>query len=175
MSQNDIHVHDLMEIHSFMQPMPPVTAKRDQWGSEYRSQKGHMVCWLMAQTDGDGGGKPFSYTRKVGNESGRTAYNRFLNPGGLLWVAEVLGETDETLIRAAEAAAGAEKANYRSRCAAFRKVIPFDRILELLDNSEGWLYDPRLYPMLTFDEKKQPFMKEECEEQFMDILEEEWN
>ena len=172
--ETDIHVHDMMEILSFMQPMPPVTVKKDQWGSTYPSQKEHMMDWLLGQTDETDNPVPFTYTRKVSNESGRTAYNRFLNPGGLLWVAEVLGESEETLTKAAQAAAEAEKVNYRSRCAAFRKVISFDRIMELLDKPEGWLYDPRIYPMLVFDENGQPFVKEEYEDQYMDIIEEEW-
>lgn len=56
--------------------------------------------------------EPFTYTCKAGNEGGRTTYNRFLNPGGLLWLAEVPGESEEILKQAAEASAEVVEAQH---------------------------------------------------------------
>ena len=133
----DIHVSEMADILSQLAPMPPVTKALDAWGTVARDQKGHMIGWLVAQNSQGFG----AYTRSKGNESARTAYNRFLNPGGLLWIAEVLGETETNLRKAVEAAKEAERINYRSRCTAFRKIIPFDRIMELLNQPERWIYD----------------------------------
>ncbi len=133
----DIHVLEMIDILSLLDPLPPVTKALDAWGTVARDQKDHMISWLATQNSQGYG----AYTRIKGNESTRTAYNRFLNPGGLLWIAEALGESEEKLREAVEAAREAGKINYRSSCAAFRKIIPFTRIMELLEQPEGWIYD----------------------------------
>ena len=134
MMKNDICIPDMVKILSRMEPMPPVTKALDKWGTVARDQKEHIIGWLCDQhTSGSG-----AYTRQMGNGSTRTAYNRFLNPGGLLWLAEVLGEKEGRLREAVARAIEAEKVNYRSRCAAFRQIIPFDRIMELLNRPEEW-------------------------------------
>ena len=163
----DIHVEEMIDILSLLEPLPPITKALDAWGTVARDQKGHMIGWLAAQNSQGFG----AYTRSKGNESARTAYNRFLNPGGLLWIAEVCGETKANLQKAVEAAKEAERINYRSRCAAFRKIIPFARIMELLRQPERWVYDKRILPLLRFDpETGQPYIKEECERLYIRIL-----
>lgn len=161
----DIHVQDMFYFMSYLQPHPPINNKLDCWGSRYPSQKGHMLGWFESQPIGTNQkAKAFAYERQTGNESSRTAYNRFLNPGGLLWMAEAFGENEDTLRKAVVASVEAEKINYRSRCSAFRKVIPFDRIVELLTHPEGWLYDPSILPMLEFDPQSGlPVLKKEFE------------
>lgn len=161
----DIHVQDMFNFMSYLQPHPPINSELDCWGSDFPSQKGHMLGWFESQPIGTGHkAKAFAYERQTGNESSRTAYNRFLNPGGLLWMAEVFGESENALRKAVEASVEAEKINYRSRCTAFRKVIPFERIVELLKQPAGWLYDPDIFPMLEFDkESGLPSLKKEFE------------
>lgn len=163
----DINIYDMIEIMAFMVPEPPVTKEIDLWGTVAKDQKGHMIGWCSSQpTKGKG-----AYSRSKGNESTRTMYNRFLNPGGLLWMAEVLGENEAVLRKAVKAAADAEKVNYRNRCTAFREVIPFDRIMELVDNPDGWMIDKRVLPLLEFDaETGQPYLREDCEEELERIL-----
>lgn len=170
MIRGDIHVHDMMEIMSFLEPKPPVTTALDRWSIRDHTQKDHMMWWMYDQPTASKGG---AYSRRKGNESTRTAYNRFLNPGGLLWMAEALGERKERLIEALKAAIDAEKTNYRLRCIAFRKIIPFERILELLNHPESWRYDKRVKPLLDFDEEGQPFISDGKEERYMDIVESE--
>lgn len=79
-----------------------------------------------------------------------------------MWLAEALGESENSLRVAVAAAKKAEEGNYRARCTAFRKVIPFERIVELIKQPKGWLYCPAILPMLDYDEENgQPFIKDE--------------
>ena len=141
---SEITVFDLAEWFSYLEPMPPITKANDHWGTKRPSQKIHMVEWLQWQAEAADG----AYGRQKANTSAEKMYNRFQNPGGLLWMAEVLGEDQETLLKAVEAATQAQqeakKYNGKTRCAAFRKVIPWQRIEVLLQNPEGWLYDQKL-------------------------------
>lgn len=154
---NDVHVLDLAKYISFLEPEPPITKELDKWGSRYRSQKIHMYLWIRSQpTTGAG-----AYSREKGNYSAKVMYNRFLNPGGLLWLAEVLGEEESSLRAAAAAAEEAEKQDYRKRCIAFRSVIPWERTMELYRDWSGWLYDPRMKPLIAVDPKTNyPAIKE---------------
>ena len=153
----DIDVVVFSEFLRYLEPDLPVTRALDRWGTKgwYKSQKMHMVLWVDSQsTKGSG-----NYTRSKPNASAKRMYNRFLNPGGLLWMAEALGENTETLERAAKAAAEAEQSvenGTRARAAAFRKVIPFERVLELFNNPRGWRYDAAIRPYLEFDEAGWP-------------------
>lgn len=175
MGKEDMHVDDMVNFMSLLEPELPITQELDKWGSKYKSQKSHMVKWFYYQPVGGGSGKAFSYTRKVGNESSRVTYERFMNPGGLLWMAEAFGEEQDTLRKAVAAAIEAEKDNYRKRCIAFRKVIPFDRILELFVNPAGWRYDERLLPIIRFDEECNgaPYIDIEHENTLQEILDDE--
>ena len=167
LNEVDLNIYDMIEIMSFLEPNPPITKALDKWGTVGTDQKGHMLGWCSAQpTKGKG-----AYSRSKGNESTRIMYNRFLNPGGLLWMAEALGAKEQTLRQAVDAAIAAEKTDYRNRCKAFREVISFDDIVDLINEPQGWLIDERIVPLLDFDDETgQPYLKEECEDALEEIL-----
>ena len=144
---NDLHVLEFARYLSYLEPFPPITKELDKWGSRYPSQKIHLCEWLEWQTHTHKG----AYGRDRPNESAQTMYNRFLNPGGLLWLAEALGEQENTLRKAAANAIEAEKYNYRFRCVAFRNVIPWDRIMELFMYCDKWRYDSELKKLIVFN------------------------
>ena len=150
----DIDVGVLSEYLRYLDPDLPVTRELDQWGTKgwYKTQKMHMVLWIDSQsTTGSG-----NYTRSEPNSSAKKMYNRFLNPGGLLWMLEALGEDEAKLREAVAEAVKAEDISIRRRCTAFRKVIPFERLLELYNNPHGWHYDPLITPYLKFDDEGWP-------------------
>ena len=168
-NEKDIHVLDFCEVLTLLEPMPPITRLYDVWGSEYPSQKAHMVHWFSSQPTKGGG----AYSRSKPNESARKAYNRLLNTGGLLRIAEALGEAPEA-VRAAQSAAEIVR-DFRREAKTFREIIPFDRILELIDNPDGWIFDPTLVPIMAQDaETGEPFVLEDKEEEYRTILEEEF-
>ena len=154
----DIDVAVLAECLRYLEPHLPITDELDRWGTKgwYKTQKSHMVLWIDSQsTKGSA-----NYTRSEPNSSAKRMYNRFLNPGGLLWMLEALGEDEATLRRAAKAAADAEDRaegnGVRARAAAFRRVIPFERVLELYNSPRNWKYDKLILPILSFDEEGRP-------------------
>lgn len=164
---NDIHVSDLARYLSYLEPEPPITKAYDKWGVKYYpSQKIHMYVWIRNQPNTGKG----AYSRKEGNTSSAVMYNRFLNPGGLLWLAEVLGETEETLKAAVQAAKEAEKIDYRKRCIAFRQVIPWERIMELFGRPQGWKIDPKMKAVLEMDPAGYPVVKPGKSRQFVKVL-----
>ena len=167
----DIEVSKCSAYLSFLDPMPPVTKELDKWGSRYQSQKIHMVRWLDWQLEVYHG----KYGREKSNSSTKTTYNRFQNPGGLLWMAEVLGEKEDKLREAVAAAIAAEKVakkyDGKSRCAAFRAVIPWERIGELLDQPEKWRIDPAMEHIIVYmKRKKYPKVKPGCTSEFDRII-----
>ena len=144
---NDLSVDKFAAILEYLDPMPDATKALDRWGvKHYPNQKAHMILWLLSQ-EGTGGK---GYTRKEGNSSSQEAYNRLLNPGALIWMADALGEAPEAIQNATEAAIAAEKINYRGRCSAFRELIPWARIDELIHDPAGWKIDPALRPFLSW-------------------------
>ena len=169
---DNIHVADLARYLSYLDPEPPMTSELDQWGSRYKSQKIHMYIWIRNQPNTGKG----AYSRAVGNTSGKVMYNRFLNPGGLLWLAEALGEEESTLRKAVETAVAAEKEDYRKRCIAFRQVIPWERIMELLGGCEKWRYDRKIKSLLEIDiQTGFPAIKKGKRRRYLQILDEEEN
>lgn len=163
----DIQIQDFARHLSFLDPEPPITKELDRWGSCYPSQKIHMYIWVRGQQfKGEG-----AYRREKGNSKASTMYNRFLNPGGLLWLAEVLGEEESTLRAAATAAEEAEKQDYRKRCTAFRDVISWSRICQLYENFDGWRYDLKILPILAIDYKTgYPEIKEGKRKRYLQII-----
>ena len=167
MEMNDLDTEAFATMLSYMEPHPPVTEELDRWGSRYTSEKAHMVLWFGNQnTTGSG-----SYTRNKPNTSARTAYNRLLAPGAMLWIAEVLGETPERLREAHHAAVEAEKVHWRNRGKGFREVIPFDRIYELCGIPEGWYIDGNILQLIKFDEDGYPVSANDKE--FLKVLKKE--
>lgn len=138
---NDIDVLALADLLAPMPHFPEAVRRLDRWGpGQYHSQKAHWIGWLMSQpTTGSG-----AYTRREPNHSGRVCYNRILNPGMLIWLATVLGVSMSRIEQATAAAIQAEAVDYRGRCNAFRAVIPFDDLLELMESPGRWRCDRRL-------------------------------
>ena len=142
----DLSVEKFAAILEYLDPLPETTKQLDRWGvKHYQNQKAHMILWFISQ-EGTGGK---GYTRKQGNSSSQEAYNRLLNPGALIWIADALGEAPEALQKATEAAIAAEKINYRGRCSAFREVIPWARIDDLIHDPSGWRIDPAIRDMIN--------------------------
>lgn len=171
-AMNDISNDTLCDIFALLEPGPEIVRRLDKWGSPYNSQKAHTVLWLASQgTTGEG-----AYSRKKGNSSGRTCYNRILNPGILIWIASVLGADEQTIERATAEAVEAEKTNYRKRCSAFRSVISFDDVLELLHRPDEWKYDVRMLGLYSMGEDRFPHivdgMEDELEKRFFEEAEE---
>ena len=162
----DIDVGEMAVILSCLEAKPPITQALDKWKSDFKSQREHMVRWLLKQPMSNPNAKAFSYTRKVGNTSTKTMYNRFMNPGGLLWMAEAFGVDESVLRRAVDAAIAAEKDNYRKRSIAFRSIIPFEKIMEAFAVPEKWRYDSEVFPLLWFDGSGVPHIAPEQKDRF---------
>ncbi|MBQ3286599.1 MAG: hypothetical protein IJH45_01455 [Firmicutes bacterium] len=164
---NDIDVETFADLMLFLDPCPDASRKYDTPGSMYTCQKAHMIAWFASQT-GTGEG---SFTRNKGNNSARTCYNRLLNAGALVWIADAFGADGKLIEQAAKKAEEAK--NYRSRCSAFRSVIPFDSIIELLLRPQGWRYDQALLPFMEFDADGYPSFKQDKTEKVDSILSQE--
>ena len=74
---------------------------------------------------------PGAYNRAHPSTSSKHFYNHFRCAAGLVWLAEALGE-DELVLRAGVEAIRSAGPNPSSQCAAFRRVVPWARIVELL-------------------------------------------
>lgn len=137
---NDLSVDKFAYILQMLDPWPCVTLELVEESKYHKSQKQHMVGWFYSQsTTGEKG-----FKRKKANTSSKETYNKLMSAKAMLWIAEALGEQEETLRKAYQAAEDAQKINYRGRCTAFRSVIPWDRIDELLHDPKGWRLDPAL-------------------------------
>lgn len=127
----NLPVTDLRDLILSLPVRQPVTDEhrgldyRSVW---YSSQREHIAGWLD-QYNGRG-----AYNRKNPSTSSKAFYGRFKCAPGLLWLAEALGENPATCRRAIAAADDAGP-NPASECGAFRKVIPWSRIVELLDQN----------------------------------------
>ena len=168
--RDDIPVKSMIEIMTYLDTVPPITADytagRTDNGVDlrgYKSQKEHMIVWFLGQSAGS---RVFSYTRQVSNNSSKATYNRFANPYGLLWLAEALGEDSDTLVRAMDAALSAGKVSPNRRCGAFRKIIPFDRILALLGNPTNWRIDKQVEMFLDIKPNNRPTVALGMREEF---------
>lgn len=91
----------------------------------YASQKEHLVRFIGQY------GTPGAYGRTRFDATARDWYQRFQCAPGLLWLAEALGEDGDVLERGIKAIAGAGL-NSASQCAAFRRIVPWSRIEQLL-------------------------------------------
>lgn len=132
---DDFHIDDFVQILQTLDRMPPVTTDYEEQlqvskpagssqGPWFHDQRERMISWFSEQgTRGTGQSR-----RKRPNHSARTAYNRLMVPEGVLWIAEALGE-DPLIVKVA--VLSAEEAPSRSRAAAIRKVLPWQRIHQL--------------------------------------------
>lgn len=166
MLKTDFNVMQFAAFLEMLEPFPKLTAELDTWGTREQSQKAHMVLWFQAQT-GTGSG---AYSRAVGNTSAKSCYNHLLNTGALVWIADALGENPETVRRAVRESIKAERINYRRRCTAFRAVIPWRRICELVENPHGWRFDPALSEFITWKDNV-PIIKPNKRTQFRKVIE----
>ena len=152
----DMDIEEFAFQLTLLEPDTPATVELDQWGSPYDSQKAHMVLWCRDQVNARGKGP---YGRTKSNHSARTMYNRFNNPGGLIWMAEALGESTSVIRKAVTAVLIAESTgNKRGRCNVFRAIIPWERIMELMQTPTGWRFDPALMPFAGFDDDGFPLV-----------------
>ena len=129
----DMPVQSLLDAILNFDPFPPMTVETGRAHPElemglarYPSQKAGAIKWLQGLV-------------KRKKTSGRAAYNEKQNLLSLLWLAEALGEREDTLKTAIDTAMACH--TIPERCEAFRKVIPFDRIIALVDEPHGWLID----------------------------------
>ena len=132
----DMPVMDLLAAIQNLEPMPPMTVDTTLAHPElelglvrYPSQKIGTIKWLHGLI-------------KRKKTSGREAYDGKMNLLRLLWLAEALGENDDSLKKAIKAALTFN--TMPERCAAYRKAIPFDRIIALVKNKRGWLINPNI-------------------------------
>ena len=165
---SDLSVEKFAAILEYLDPAPEASKALDKWGTKAKSQKAHMVGWMFSQVTTGAKG----FTRYKGNTSSAEAYNRLLNPGAMLWIADALGEDFAILQQAAQAAIEAEKVNYRGRCLALRKVIPWRRIYELVTEPRGWRIDPAVKPLLSW-RGGWPAVKPSKQEQYDKVIESE--
>lgn len=162
----DMDVLDFADMLTLFDPDPNLTVECDIWGSPYNTQKTHMVLWCRDQVNARGKGP---YGRTKSNHSAKTMYNRFNNPGGLLWMAEVLGEEEWRLRRALDRTIAEESVNKRGRCNAFRAVIPWERIMELMSHPERWILDPALMPF-EFNDHGFPVITDDWHEDYLRVI-----
>lgn len=135
----DLSVDKFAAILEFLDPLPEMTRKLDKRETKkFDSQKAHMIAWFRSQmTTGAKG-----FTRAQANRSAKKAYNRLLNTGALIWIADALGEQEEALEAAVRQSE--QQKDFRERCAVFREAVPWARIDELIRNPKGWRIDPAL-------------------------------
>lgn len=130
----DMPVESLLDAILNLDPFPPTTVETSRAHPElelglarYPSQKAGAVKWLQGLI-------------KRKKTSGREAYDEKNNLLCLLWLAEALGERQDILKKAIDTALTSN--TMPERCKAYRRVIPFDRIKALVDNSQGGSIDP---------------------------------
>ena len=140
----DLSVEKFALILEFLDPLPEMTARLDKRQTKkFDSQKAHMIAWFRSQqTTGAKG-----FTRLQANRSAQRAYNRLLNTGALIWIADALGEQEEALEAAVRQSE--QKGDYRERCAAFREAVPWARIDELIRKPKRWRIDPALKGLIS--------------------------
>ena len=130
----DMPTQILLDAILNLDPFPPTTVETCRTHPElelglarYPSQKAGAVKWLQGLI-------------KRKKTSGREAYSEKNNLLCLLWLAEALGERQETLEKAIDTAMACN--TMPERCEAYRKVISFDRIKALVEEPQGWHIDP---------------------------------
>lgn len=130
----DAHVEDFARLLSSLQPVLPISESLkvalgggSPDASHYPDERAHMTDWFRGQATRGGG----QYTRATPNVSAKRAYNRVLNPVSVLWIAEALGEDKKVLTQAKSTVLG--EPDYRSRSAAVRRLIPWERVFELVE------------------------------------------
>ena len=164
----DITVTKLAVVFELLDPLPPVTVELSPPTKRRPNQKAHMYWWFLSQkTEGNGG-----YSRIIENQSSQRTYNRLQTVPGMLWIAEALGEDEKKLREAFAASEAFEKRDPGKRCAAFRELIPWARIAELLHDPSGWRIDPALKPHIAYW-KGDPYIKPDSKKACKEIIDKE--
>ena len=149
----DMRISEFRMNITFLEAKPRLTTELDEWGTRYYpDQKRHTIAMCDWQEVKD---RP--------NHSTLVMWGNLKNAGILLWIADVLGE-DEARIREAVREAQRAKTGERRRdcilqCSAFRRVIPFTRICELLESPDGWRYEKRMSQSADFNARGVPRMR----------------
>lgn len=129
-----MEISELRKTIARLPPRQPLTdafeCYPDTSSQRFSSQKEHLLGWL-AGYDGPG-----AYNRKNPGKDARFFYTHFRCAPGLLWLAEALGEDPATLADGIEQVKAA-RPNPSSQCAAFRRVVPWERIAELVDRENA--------------------------------------
>ena len=138
--RKDLTVDEMIDVFEQLDEATPVymQCRRPSRRAWYSYQKEHLMAWFYSQhTHGSG-----AYTRARTNNSAKVTYNRFLCFDGLLWMAEALGESSNVLQGIVDAVQGM---NTRQACCKFRSVIPFERIMQLIERPAMWrMADPEV-------------------------------
>lgn len=130
----------LVRVIARLPASQPLAEELDQWILEspvgmnelrnFRNQKEHLVGWLLEyNTRG-------YYGRRSLDGDAKAAYQRLQSAPALLWLAEALGEDPGVLDQAVKAVKAAP-ARKSSQCGALRKVIPWGRIEELVQQQDS--------------------------------------
>ncbi|GAB03959.1 hypothetical protein GII30_15520 [Gordonia amarae] len=125
----NLPVDDLRDLILSLPARQPVTDEYEgpySSSAPYSSQREHIAGWLEEYS-----GRGY-YNRQKPTTSSKAFYGRFKCAPGLLWLAEALGENPDTCRTAIERSAESGS-NPASQCGAFRKVVSWPRIVELLD------------------------------------------
>lgn len=150
---SDIDIMEMVRVFTYLDPKPEIAMRLDRWGvRHYPHQKAHCMEWFTSQAQGHRIGR--GEVREVEtNQSGRLCYNRLKNTGMLVWISSVFG-VDESLIEKAVTATAPyqKRTELQASSIAFRKVIPFDTIIEGYNNPSKWKYDPAMKDYLVFDD-----------------------
>ncbi len=104
-------------------------------GVWYSSQREHMVGWFSELAG------PGAYNRKGRGHDARFGYTHSQCPEALIWIGEALGERPEVVKQAVDAMK--QNPHHSAQCGAIRKLIPWARIVELLDKQPGVGRKPR--------------------------------
>lgn len=139
MTDVDYSGHAFARIISKLPAHPPLydtlgggASDARNYGVWYATQQQHLVGWF-SQLAGPG-----AYNRKSRGLKARHGYNHFQCAEGLLWLIEALGE-DPQVVKTAYAAID-EHTHTAARSAAVRKLVPWERIVELI--KEQQLHNP---------------------------------
>ena len=98
--------------------------RRGAWNNHdawYSSQREHWLGWLSEYQG------PGYYGRKNSHRSAEFVYNHIVCPPMVLWLAEASG-VPKTRVSEARHAALSAKEQLPARCAAIRKIIPWEMI-----------------------------------------------
>lgn len=149
----DIKIGDFRRIITFLERKPRLTTELDRWGTRYYpEQRSHTIAMCDWQE-----------VKERPNYSTWVMWGNLKNPGILLWVADVLGEDEDRIRQACQEAAWAHTGIKKRDCIlesnAFRRVIPWARIMELLDHPEKWRREKDLSKRGSLNGRGIPRMK----------------